>query len=66
MIMKSSCPPANAGMGTRRALTRYLRIMPQRGQVFRKLMEEAAAMGGGHLNVGWAVWSVSSFLDRAT
>jgi len=53
-------------MGTRRALTRYLRIMPQRGQVFRKLMEEAAAMGGGHLNVGWAVWSVSSFLDRAT
>jgi hypothetical protein len=39
-------------MGTRRALTRYLRIMPQCGDVFRKLMESAAAMSGVPLNVG--------------
>jgi LysR family nitrogen assimilation transcriptional regulator len=44
-------------------ISRYPLIMPQRGHVFRKRMEEAAAMAGVQLNVTWEVSSVPAILD---
>jgi hypothetical protein len=37
--------------------------MPERGQIFRKLMESAAAMAGVKLRVEWEVSSVPAILD---
>jgi LysR family transcriptional regulator, nitrogen assimilation regulatory protein len=44
-------------------LSRYPLVMPQRGQIFRNLMESAAAMAGVPLNVAWEVSSVPVILD---
>ncbi|MBV8468661.1 MAG: LysR family transcriptional regulator [Burkholderiaceae bacterium] len=44
-------------------LSRYPLVMPQRGHVFRKRMEEAAAMAGVQLRVDWEVSSVPAILD---
>lgn len=44
-------------------LARLPLVMPQRGQVFRKRMEEAAAMAGVQLRVDWEVSSVPAMLD---
>jgi len=38
-------------------------VMPQRGQIFRKLMESQAALAGVTLNVAWEVSSVPAILD---
>ncbi len=38
-------------------------VMPQRGHVFRKLMESQAALAGVTLNVAWEVSSVPAILD---
>jgi len=54
---------APAGPLTLAELSRLPLVMPQRGQVFRKRMEEAAAMAGVQLRVDWEVSSVPAMLD---
>lgn len=44
-------------------LSRYPLVMPQRGHIFRSLMEQAAAMAGVQLDVQWEVASVPAILD---
>ena len=44
-------------------LSRYPLVMPQRGHIFRSLMEQAAAMAGVQLDVRWEVASVPAILD---
>jgi len=46
-----------------RQLARYPLVMPQRGHIFRSLMESSAAMAGVQLNVLWEVSSVPAILD---
>jgi len=48
---------------TLRQLSRYPLVMPQRGHMFRKLLEAAAAMEGVQLRVAWEVSSVPALLD---
>jgi len=58
--------PANAaprGPLTLAQLSHVPLVMPQRGHVFRKRMEEAAAMAGVQLRVDWEVSSVPAMLD---
>lgn len=61
-------PPASTRPGGVRSvpfkdLPRYPLLMPQRGHVFRKLMEAQAALSGVALNVAWEVSSVPAILD---
>jgi LysR family nitrogen assimilation transcriptional regulator len=44
-------------------LARYPLVMPQRGHIFRKRMEAAAAMAGVRLQIEWEVSSVPAILD---
>lgn len=44
-------------------LSRFPLIMPQRGQIFRKLMEAQATLSQVKLNVVWEVSSVTAILD---
>lgn len=44
-------------------LSEFPLIMPQRGQIFRKLMEAQATLSQVKLNVVWEVSSVSAILD---
>jgi LysR family nitrogen assimilation transcriptional regulator len=46
-----------------RQLPKYPLVMPERGQIFRKLTESAAAMAGVQLRVEWEVSSVPAILD---
>ncbi|WP_343637730.1 LysR family transcriptional regulator [Roseateles sp.] len=55
-----AAPP---GPLTLAGLSRYPLVMPQRGHVFRKRMEEAAAMAGVQLRVDWEVSSVPAILE---
>ena len=58
--------PAHAAPGgplTLAELSQLPLIMPQRGHVFRKRMEEAAAMAGVQLRIEWEVSSVPAILD---
>jgi LysR family transcriptional regulator, nitrogen assimilation regulatory protein len=48
---------------TLRELSRYPLVMPQRGHIFRKRMESAAAMQGVQLNVEWEIASVPAILE---
>ncbi len=48
---------------TLQEVSRYPLVMPQRGHIFRTLMESAAAMAGVQLNVEWEVSSVPAILD---
>ncbi len=48
---------------TLRELSRYPLVMPQRGHIFRKRMESAAAMEGVQLNVEWEIASVPAILE---
>jgi LysR family transcriptional regulator, nitrogen assimilation regulatory protein len=48
---------------TLKQLARYPLVMPQRGHVFRSLMEKSAAMAGVQLEVRWEVSSVPAILD---
>ncbi|HJV62484.1 MAG TPA: LysR family transcriptional regulator [Albitalea sp.] len=44
-------------------LSQYPLVMPERGHIFRKLMESSAAMAGVSLRVEWEVSSVPAILD---
>jgi LysR family nitrogen assimilation transcriptional regulator len=44
-------------------LSQFPLIMPQRGQIFRKLMEAQATLSQVKLNVVWEVSSVPAILD---
>jgi LysR family transcriptional regulator, nitrogen assimilation regulatory protein len=44
-------------------LPRYPLVMPQRGHIFRRLMETQAALAGVKLDVAWEVSSVPAILD---
>lgn len=44
-------------------LPNYPLVLPQRGQIFRKLMESSAAMAGVRLNVAWEASSLPVILD---
>jgi LysR family nitrogen assimilation transcriptional regulator len=62
------CLASPAGQAPAKALTLqqlapYPLVMPQRGHIFRNLMESAAAMAGVQLNVAWEVSSVPVILD---
>lgn len=44
-------------------LSRYPLVLPQRGHIFRRLMETQAALAGVKLDVAWEVSSVPAILD---
>jgi LysR family nitrogen assimilation transcriptional regulator len=44
-------------------LARYPLVMPQRGHIFRRLMETQAALAGVRLDIAWEVSSVPAILD---
>ncbi len=46
-----------------RKLVKYPLVMPERGHIFRKLAESAAAMAGVQLHVAWEVSSIPVILD---
>ena len=46
-----------------RHLSRFPLVMPQRGHIFRRVMENAAAMNGVTLDVRWELSSVPAILD---
>jgi LysR family nitrogen assimilation transcriptional regulator len=54
---------APAGPVALKDLPRYPLVLPQRGYIFRKLMEQSAAMAGVTLNVAWEVSSLPVILD---
>ncbi|WP_077033773.1 LysR family transcriptional regulator [Pelomonas sp. KK5] len=45
------------------ALAKLPLVLPQRGQIFRSLLEAAAAQAGVQLNVAWEVSSVPAIMD---
>ncbi|KQV88858.1 LysR family transcriptional regulator [Pelomonas sp. Root1237] len=63
LLLLSPPEAAPSGPLTLEELSRLPLIMPQRGHVFRKRMEEAAAMAGVQLRVDWEVSSVPAILD---
>lgn len=63
LVLLSPADAAPRAALTLSQISRYPLIMPQRGHVFRKRMEEAAAMAGVQLNVAWEVSSVPAILD---
>ncbi|CAM3844086.1 LysR family transcriptional regulator [Roseateles saccharophilus] len=63
LVLLSPAGAAPPGPLTLAGLSRYPLVMPQRGQVFRKRMEDAAAMAGVQLRVDWEVSSVPAILD---
>ena len=46
-----------------RQVSRFALVMPQRGHIFRRVMENAAAMNGVTLDVRWELSSVPAILD---
>ena len=46
-----------------RQLAKYPLVMPERGHIFRKLAESAAAMAGVQLRIEWEVSSIPVILD---
>ena len=63
LVLLSPADAAPSGPLTLAQLSRYPLVMPQRGHVFRKRMEEVAAMAGVQLRVEWEVSSVPAILD---
>jgi LysR family nitrogen assimilation transcriptional regulator len=63
LCLVSAADQAPAGPVTLAQLAGYPLVVPQRGQIFRTLMESAAAMAGVQLKVGWEVSSVPVILD---
>jgi len=49
-----------------RQLAKYPLVMPERGHIFRKLAESAAAMAGVQLRIEWEVSSIPVILDLVT
>jgi LysR family nitrogen assimilation transcriptional regulator len=63
LCLVSPADEAPASPVTLRQLSKYPLVMPERGQIFRKLVESAAAMAGVQLRVEWEVSSVPAILD---
>ena len=63
LCLVSPMKQAPGGPVTLRQLSKYPLVMPERGQIFRKLVESAAAMAGVQLRVEWEVSSVPAILD---
>lgn len=63
LCLVSPAERAPSGPVTLQQLSKYPLVMPERGQIFRKLMESAAAMAGVPLHVEWEVSSVPAILD---
>ena len=63
LCLVSPVHDAPAGPVTLRQLSNYPLVMPERGQIFRKLVESAAAMAGVQLRIEWEVSSVPAILD---
>ena len=63
LVLLSPAGAAPGGPLTLEQLSHSPLGMPQRGHVFRKRMEEAAAMAGVQLRVDWEVSSVPAMLD---
>jgi LysR family nitrogen assimilation transcriptional regulator len=63
LCLVSPVDQAPAGPVALRQLSKLPLVMPERGQIFRKLMESAAAMAGVPLCVEWEVSSVPAILD---
>lgn len=63
LCLVSPADQAPAGPVALRQLAKYPLVMPERGQIFRKLVESAAAMAGVQLRVEWEVSSVPAILD---
>jgi len=63
LCLVSPVNEAPAGPVALRQLAKYPLVMPERGQIFRKLTESAAAMAGVQLRVEWEVSSVPAILD---
>jgi LysR family nitrogen assimilation transcriptional regulator len=63
LCLVSPAREAPAGPVTLRRLSKIPLVMPERGQIFRKLTESAAAMAGVQLRVEWEVSSVPAILD---
>lgn len=63
LCLVSPADQAPAGPVTLKHLADRPLVMPERGQIFRKLMEQAAAMAGVPLRVEWEVSSVPAILD---
>jgi LysR family nitrogen assimilation transcriptional regulator len=63
LCLVSPAHEAPAGPVTLRQLPKYPLVMPERGQIFRKLTESASAMAGVQLRVEWEVSSVPAILD---
>ena len=66
LCLVSPAQDAPAGPVTLRQLSKIPLVMPERGQIFRKLTESAAAMAGVQLRVEWEVSSVPAILDLVT
>jgi LysR family nitrogen assimilation transcriptional regulator len=63
MSLVSPASEAPGGPVALKDLPRYPLVLPQRGYIFRKLMESSAAMAGVTLNVAWEVSSLPVILD---
>ena len=64
LCLVSAAGQAPAGpVALQKLASGYSLVMPQRGQIFRTLMESAAAMAGVQLQVDWEVSSVPAILD---
>src|SRR5436190_4274227 len=63
LCLVSPTNDAPAGPVALRQLSKIPLVMPERGQIFRKLTESAAAMAGVQLRVEWEVSSVPAILD---
>jgi len=63
LCLVSPAHESPSGPVTLRQLSKYPLVMPEHGQIFRKLTESAAAMAGVQLRVEWEVSSVPAILD---
>jgi LysR family nitrogen assimilation transcriptional regulator len=63
LFLVSPVDEAPKGLVTVRRLADFPLVMPERGHIFRRLMESAAAMAGVPLRVEWEVSSVPVILD---
>jgi LysR family transcriptional regulator, nitrogen assimilation regulatory protein len=60
---RGAAPASTRKEITLKEVARLPLVMPQRGHIFRKLMESQAALAGVALNVAWEVSSVPAILD---
>ena len=62
LVGKASAGPKKKWVSLR-DVTHYPLVMPQRGHIFRRLMETQAALAGVQLEIAWEVSSVPAILD---